>query len=77
MSMHCCHDKNPVHILSTANSTKIEEAKCKEGKEQFIIKCPSTVKSYNRNTQAKDQFNKLMSLFCWHIHLPNTTKRLS
>ena len=65
--MHCWHDKNPVHVLSIADSTKIEEVKCKQGKDQIIVKCPSNVKNYNINMQAVDQFNKLMSLFfCWH-----------
>ena len=32
--MHCWHDKNPVHVLSTADSTKIEEVKRKQGKDQ-------------------------------------------
>ena len=63
MSMHCWHDKNPVHVLSTADSTKIEEVKRKQGKDKIIVKCPSTVKNYNTNMQAVDQFNKLMSLF--------------
>ena len=52
MSMHYCHDKNPVHVLSIADSIKIEEVKCKQGKDQIIVKCPSTVKNYNTNMQA-------------------------
>ena len=71
MSMHCWHDKNPVHVLSTADSTKNEEVKGKQGKDQIIVKCPSTVKNYNTNMQAVDQFSKLMSLFFFNHKLYN------
>ena len=63
MSMHCWHDKNPVHVLSTADLTEVEEVNRNSGKERIIVKCPSTVKNYNKNMQAVDQYNKLMSLF--------------
>ena len=63
MSMHCWHDKNPVHVLSTADSTEVEEVNRNSGKERIVVKCPSTVKNYNKNMQAVDQYNKLMSLF--------------
>ena len=63
MSMHCWHDNNPVHVLSTADSTAIEEVSRKQGSNKIIVQCPSTVKNYNKNMQAVDQFNKLMSLF--------------
>lgn len=63
MSMHCWHDKNPVHVLSTADSTTVEEVSRKQGSDKIIVQCPSTIKNYNKNMQAVDQFNKLMSLF--------------
>ena len=63
MSMHCWHDKNPVHVLSTADSTTVEEVSRKQGSSKIIVQCPSTIKNYNKNMQAVDQFNKLMSLF--------------
>ena len=63
MSMHCWHDKNPVHVLSTADSTQVEEVSRRSGMDRIVVKCPSTVKNYNKNMQAVDQFNKLMSLF--------------
>ena len=63
MSMHCWHDNNPVHVLSTADSTAIEEVSRKQGSNKIIEQCPSTIKNYNKNMQAVDQFNKLMSLF--------------
>ena len=63
MSMHCWHDKNPVHVLSTADSTQVEEVSRRSGRNKIVVKCPSTIKNYNKNMQAVDQFNKLMSLF--------------
>ena len=63
MSMHCWHEKNPVHVLSTADSTAIEEVSRKQGSNKIIVQCPSTIKNYNKNMQAVDQFDKLMSLF--------------
>lgn len=63
MSMHCWHDKNPVHVLSTADSTQVEEVSRRSGRNKIVVQCPSTIKNYNKNMQAVDQFNKLMSLF--------------
>ena len=47
MSMHCWHNKNPVHVLSTADSTAIEEVSRKQGSNKIIVQCPGIIKNYN------------------------------
>ena len=63
MSMHCWNDNHPVHVLSTADSTHVDVVSRKTGKDKIEVACPETIKNYNKNMQAVDQFNKLMSLF--------------
>ena len=63
MSMHCWHDKNPVHMLSSCDSTKVDVVRRQSGKNKVTISCPLAVKNYNENMQAVDQFNHLISLF--------------
>ena len=63
MSMHCWHDKNPVHMLSSCDSTNIDVVQRQSGKNKVTISCPVVVKKYNENMQAVDQFNHLISLF--------------
>ena len=63
MSMHCWNDNHPVHVLSTADATFTSQVKRQQGVEKIDVDCPKAIKSYNKNMQAVDQFNRLMSLF--------------
>ena len=63
MSMHCWHDSNPVHMLSSCDSTIVDVVERQAGKNKVTISCPVAVKEYNENMQAVDQFNHLISLF--------------
>ena len=63
MSMHCWHDSNPVHMLSSCDSTGVDVVKRQSGRNKVTISCPVVVKKYNENMQAVDQFNGLISLF--------------
>ena len=63
MSMHCWHDKNPVHMLSSCDSTKIHVVQRHSEQNDVTISCPLPVKKYNEYMQAVDQFNHLIYLF--------------
>ena len=63
MSMHCWHDQNPVHMLSSCDSTIVDVVQRQSGNKKVTISCPLAVKKYNENMQAVDQFNHLISLF--------------
>lgn len=63
MSMHCWHDSNPVHMLSSCDSTGVDVVKRQSHGNKVTISCPVAVKKYNENMQAVDQFNGLISLF--------------
>ena len=79
MSMHCWHEKNPVHMLSSCDLTKIDIVQTQSGKNKVTISCPLAVKKYNENMQVVDQFKYLIYLFfCWEnpIHLLSTTRKL-
>ena len=63
MSLHCWHNKNPVYMLSSCNSTKIDVVQRQSGKNKVTIRCPHAVKTCNKNMQVVDQFNHPISLF--------------
>ena len=63
LSCYAWNDKNPVHILSSADGTDVETTRRRSKSEKINVLCPSAVKRYNQGMQAVDQFNKLLTLF--------------
>ena len=63
MCMYAWSDKNPVHIISTADATTAETVERKKGYRRLTVKCPTTLKNYNKEMGGVDRFNRLMSLF--------------
>ena len=45
MSMNCWHDKNPVHMLSSCDLTKINVVQRQPGQNKVTISCPLAVNS--------------------------------
>ena len=63
LSCYAWNDKNPVHILSSADGTDIDMTKRRSKSEKIDVLCPSAIKRYNLGMQGVDQFNKLLTLF--------------
>ena len=63
LSCYAWNDKNPVHILSSADGTDVQTTQRRSKSEKINVLCPSAVKRYNQGMQAVDQFNKLLTLF--------------
>ena len=63
LSCYAWNDKNPVHILSSADGTDVQTTQRRSKAEKIKVLCPSAVKRYNQGMQAVDQFNKLLTLF--------------
>ena len=63
MSVYAWNDKNPVHVMSTADATTLDIVDRRTKNQVIEVGCPLAVKLYNEGMQGVDQFNKLMSLF--------------
>ena len=48
MSMHCWHDQNPVHMLSSCDSTIVDVVQRQSGNKKVTISCPLAVKNIMR-----------------------------
>ena len=63
MSMFAWNDKNPVHIISTADSTRQDFVDRKKKNNYEEVPCPESIRRYNQEMGGVDRFNRLMSLF--------------
>ena len=63
LSCYAWNDKNPVHVLSSADGTDINMTQRRSKSETISVLCPSAIKRYNHGMQGVDQFNKLLTLF--------------
>ena len=63
LSCYAWNDKNPVHVLSSADGTMIESTQRRSKSKKIEVLCPSAIKMYNQGMQGVDQFNKLLTLF--------------
>ena len=63
LSCYAWHDKNPVHVLSSADGTDCVSTKRKTKSVKVDFLCPSAIERYNHGMQGVDQFNKLLTLF--------------
>ena len=63
LSCYAWNDKNPVHLLSSADGTDIDVTQRRSKSEKIDVLCPSAIKRYNLGMQGVDQFNKLLTLF--------------
>ena len=63
LSCYAWNDKNPVHVLSSADGTEVETTKRRIKSSKVDVLCPSAIKRYNQGMQGVDQFNKLLTLY--------------
>ena len=63
LSCYAWNDKNPVHILSSADGTEVDKTQRRIKSKKIDVLCPVAVKRYNLGMQGVDQFNKLLTLF--------------
>ena len=63
LSCYAWNDKNPVHVISSADATDLETTQRRSKSKKINVLCPSAVKRYNKGMQGVDQFNKLLTLF--------------
>ena len=63
LSCYAWNDKNPVHVLSSADGTEVDTTKRRIKSSKVQVLCPSAIKRYNQGMQGVDQFNKLLTLY--------------
>jgi hypothetical protein len=63
LSCYAWNDKNPVHVLSSADGTEVETTKRRIKSSKVDVLCPSAIQRYNQGMQGVDQFNKLLTLY--------------
>jgi len=63
MSMYAWNDKNPVHVVSTADATATNTVHRKQKDTYVEVPCPASIRKYNEEMGGIDRFNQLMSLF--------------
>jgi len=63
LSCYAWNDKNPVHVLSSADGTEVETTMRRIKSSKVEVLCPSAIKRYNKGMQGVDQFNKLLTLY--------------
>ena len=69
MVMTAWQDSKPVHLLSTADSTKPMELKQKHHGNYIEIECLDSIKKYHLEIGGVDCHNKLISLFSVGNHI--------
>ena len=63
LSCYAWNDKNPVHVLSSADGTEVETTMRRIKSSKVEVLCPTAIKRYNKGMQGVDQFNKLLTLY--------------
>ena len=78
ISCYAWNDKNPVHLLSTADSTDVQFTKRQTKSEKINVVCPVAIKEYNAGMQGVDQFNRLITLFSMsNLHFDKYYKKVA